>query len=103
MRKKLWKPYITGSDCSVFTGYQYNCDETGLFWKATPERSLSAHRIADIKSDKTRITLHFCVNATGNHKLKPWIIGRYQKPACFRAARMDPERLDCIYRWNKMS
>ncbi|KAI7340379.1 hypothetical protein KC315_g724 [Hortaea werneckii] len=80
---------------------QYNCDETGLFWKAMPERSLSTHRIAGIKSDKARITLHFCVNASGNHKLKPWIIGQYQKPTCFRAARIEPERLDCIYRWNK--
>ena len=80
---------------------QYNCDETGLFWKAMPERSLSTHRISGIKADKARITLHFCANASSTHKLKPWIIGRFERPTRFRAAGIHSECLECIYRWNR--
>lgn len=82
---------------------QYNCDETGLFWKAIPERSLLTQRIAGIKSDKARISLHFCVNASGSHKLQPWVIGKYQQPRCFRAAGVNIQRLNCVYRSNKKS
>ncbi|KAI6854140.1 hypothetical protein KC338_g9359 [Hortaea werneckii] len=82
---------------------QYNCDETGLFWKALPERSLATHRIAGLEKDEARISLHFCVNASGNHKLQPWIIGQYRNPRCFRAANIDIERMDCVYRSNSQS
>lgn len=82
---------------------QYNCDETGLFWKAIPDLSLSTYRIPGTKSNKARVTLHFCVNASGTHKMKPWIIGEFRRPICFRAAVIEPERLDCIYRFNKKS
>ena len=66
-----------------------------------PERSLSTERIAGIKSNKSRITLHFCVNASRSHKLKPWIVSQFRRPTCFRAAQIDPKRLDCKYRFNK--
>lgn len=82
---------------------QYNCDETGLFWKAIPERSLSRVLIAGTKKEKSRISLHFCVNATGTHKVKPRIIGRAKEPRCFRAAGIKMERLDCVYRANRKS
>ena len=76
---------------------QYNCDETGLFWKALPDRSLSTVPLPGAKRDKTRITIHYCVNATGNHKLQPWIIGKFKKPRCFAAAGILVERLACTY------
>ena len=82
---------------------QYNCDETGLFWKALPERSLTTHRTAGLRKDKARISLRFCVNASGSHKLKPWIIGQYRNPRCFRAANVDIERMDCVCRSNSQS
>ena len=82
---------------------QYNCDETGLFWKMLPNRALSSIPIASIKKEKARITIHCCVNATGTYKLQPWIIGRYQQPRCFRAAGVSIERLDCTYRANTKS
>lgn len=82
---------------------QYNCDETGLFWKLIPERSLSMTILPGSKKEKARITIHHCVNATGSHKLQPWIIGRYQRPRCFAAAGIEVDRLDCTYRANKKS
>ncbi|KAF2164155.1 hypothetical protein M409DRAFT_25501 [Zasmidium cellare ATCC 36951] len=82
---------------------QYNCDETGLFWKMVPDRALSTVPVPGHKKEKVRITVHHCVNATGSHKLQPWIIGRYQRPRCFAAAGVQIERLDCTYRANKKS
>lgn len=82
---------------------QYNCDETGLFWKMIPDRSLSTVPIPGNKKEKVRITIHHCVNATGSHKLQPWIVGRYQRPRCFAAAGINIDRLDCTYRANKNS
>ena len=43
----------------------YNMDETGLFWKMMPSWELSSQSLPGLKKDKTRITLVFCVNATG--------------------------------------
>ena len=48
------------SPCDV-----YNCDETGLFWKATPDRGLATQQFSGTKKHKDRLTLHFCCNADG--------------------------------------
>ncbi|XP_017491045.1 PREDICTED: jerky protein homolog-like, partial [Rhagoletis zephyria] len=37
------------------------------------------------KSEKARITFLACTNATGQHKVKPLIIGRAKKPRSFKA------------------
>jgi len=34
--------------------------------------------------DKKRLTIALCANADGSHKLNPFIIGKYQKPRCFK-------------------
>lgn len=80
---------------------QYNCDETGLFWKALPERSLTSHALPGLKHNKQRITLLNCVNKTGSHKLPLWIIGKYKNPRCFNAAGVNIQRLNCTYEANK--
>ena len=36
-----------------------------------------------------QITLLACTNATGAHKLKPIVIGKYKKPRDFRNANME--------------
>ena len=79
---------------------QYNCDETGLFWKAIPDRSLSTVPLPGLKKVKDRVTIHHCMNATGTHKLQPWIIGKYSKPRCFAAAGVNVDRLNCTWRAN---
>lgn len=53
----------------------YNCDETGLFWKMVPDRSLSTLRLPGTKKEKHRISFHFCCNADRSHKLPLWFIG----------------------------
>jgi hypothetical protein len=81
---------------------QYNCDETGLYWKLVPDRSLSTHALPGVKKEKARITIHHAVNSTGSHKLPMWIIGRHKTPRCFRAAGVkDVNALGITWRWNK--
>jgi hypothetical protein len=62
----------------------YNFDETALFYRLEPDSTLTTKRISGRKKDKERITVAFCANATGTHKLKPFIIGKYANPRCFK-------------------
>lgn len=81
---------------------RYNCDETGLFYKQRPNGSLTtAMSTHGQRLDKTRISIHFCCNATGSHKLQPWIIGHSKEPRAFRASGVNIHALDFTYRSNK--
>lgn len=64
----------------------FNCDETGLFYRALPTRSLVAcgDSCKGGKHSKERITIHLCVSATGE-KLMPLVIGKSANPRCFRS------------------
>ena len=44
-------------------------DETGLFWKMAPTRTLATEALSGGKKSKDRITLAFTTNATGSEKL----------------------------------
>jgi len=63
----------------------FNCDETGLFYKCTPNRSLTIKNTdrTSGKFFKERITLLFCVNMIGE-KLKPLMIGSSKNPNGFK-------------------
>ncbi|CAF4510391.1 unnamed protein product [Rotaria sp. Silwood2] len=64
----------------------FNADETGLFYRATPNRSLvlSKEECKGGKKSKERLTVLLCSNLTGTEKLKPVVIGRSQHPRCFK-------------------
>lgn len=79
----------------------YNCDETGLFYKSVPERSLSTSNHSGIKNDKSRITLHFCCNADGSDKLPIWFIGKSANPRCFSAANISISALNAVWKSNR--
>jgi hypothetical protein len=49
----------------------YNMDETGLFWKLLPDRTLTSEQLPGGKLYKERISVAFCCNASGTHKLDP--------------------------------
>ena len=70
----------------------FNQDETGLFYRAMPRRTYTWDEITDSRQlgrgqkalgAKDRITLMLCVNAIGNRKISPLIIGSSKKPHCF--------------------
>ncbi|XP_064421026.1 jerky protein homolog-like [Latimeria chalumnae] len=65
----------------------YNADETGLFWKCLPTRTLAFERERSApghKSSKERITVMCCANATGSHKIKLCVVGKAKKPRSFK-------------------
>ena len=50
----------------------FNCDETGLFYRMLPSKSLTVSGSAQAtKKVKDRITILLCTNADGSNKMKP--------------------------------
>lgn len=79
----------------------FNCDETGLYWKMIPDRSLATHIVPGRKKEKTRISIHFCCNSDASECLPMWIIGNAKKPRAFTAAGINIENLGVFWRSNK--
>lgn len=79
----------------------FNTDETGLFYKCLPDRTLcfKSKKCNGGKHSKERITLIFAVNMDGSDKLKPLLIGKSAKPRCFKNIHSFPMH----YRNNKKS
>ena len=61
----------------------YNMDETGLFYRLEPDRTLATQRLSGRKKNKERLSIALCANSDGSHKLDPLIIGKFKKPQCF--------------------
>lgn len=64
----------------------FNADETGLFFNLHPDKTITykqekCHRG---KRSKERVTVLFCTNSDGSEKLPPLVIGKYEKPRCFK-------------------
>lgn len=76
----------------------YNCDETALFFKQVPSRSLMAKARKGIKAYKDRVSLLLCTNLTGSDKRKLFIIG---KSRCPRALKHFNYESICDYASNK--
>ncbi|KFD62016.1 hypothetical protein M514_11293 [Trichuris suis] len=65
----------------------YNADETALFWKSTPRRTLTtadAESPAGHKASKERVTVLCCSNAAGTHRCTLLVIGKHLHPRAFR-------------------
>ena len=81
-------------------GQIYNCDEAGLCYRMMPDKTLATrddpNKKEGFKKNKERLTLLFCVNKTGTHKMKPLCIGKYNSPRCFH--HMNMENLPFVYR-----
>ncbi len=54
----------------------YNADETGLFLQTMSPWTLDFIRSSGIKSVSSRISILFCVNATGTDKHKPFMLSK---------------------------
>ncbi|GBM02166.1 Jerky -like [Araneus ventricosus] len=65
----------------------YNCDETGLYWRALPMKSLAAENEAVApgrKKMKDCVTILGCANASGTHPVKLTLVGKSKKSRCFK-------------------
>ena len=66
----------------------FNCDETGLYWKLMPSKTLVSSREREakgFKKPKDRVTLMACANATGSIKLPLVFIHKSLNPRCFKS------------------
>ena len=76
----------------------FNCDETGLYYKLLPNKTLAGHfeKTADgRKGQKERVTINACSNASGTIKLPLLLIGKAKKPRCFKNISRD--KLPLLY------
>lgn len=53
------------------------------------------------KREKAHISAIFCYNADGSEKLAPWFIGTAKNPRAFRAAGVNTQNLDLIWKSNQ--
>ena len=87
---------------SIIEGYElkdvFNADETGLFFRGLPERSLVVKKgeRKGGKKAKERITLLLCCSATGE-KLEPLILGKSANPRCFRGINVRTLNIRCSH------
>lgn len=70
----------------------FNCDETGLFFKMLPDRSLSfsSEACTGGKHSKERVTVMVGANADGTEKLPLLVIGKAKNPRCFKGVKNLP-------------
>ena len=77
----------------------FNCDETGLFYRALPDKTLERNR-QDVKGGKLckeRLTVLLACSSVGE-KLKPLIIGKSAKPRALKG--IDTNQLGVSWRSN---
>ncbi|XP_021706417.1 tigger transposable element-derived protein 4-like [Aedes aegypti] len=64
----------------------FNADETGLFFKCLPDKTfaLQTESCHGGKYSKQRLTVMCATNMDGSEKLPLFVIGKSQKPRCFK-------------------
>lgn len=80
--------------CDIF-----NADETALFYKALPDKTITFKGDPCVggKRSKDRITVLLAANMTGTERLPLLIIGKAEKPRCFKSIK----KLPVDYRSNR--
>nr|XP_002735168.1 PREDICTED: tigger transposable element-derived protein 6-like [Saccoglossus kowalevskii] len=70
----------------------FNADETGLFFRLMPNKTLSFKNdvCSGGKTSKERLTVMLCANMDGSEKLKPLVIGKSKNPRCFKNVKSLP-------------
>ena len=77
----------------------FNFDETGLFYRLVPNKTLASGPVKGTKKCKDRISVGLCANADGSEKLVPVLIHKAKKPRCFSSG-FNPETF-VEYYYNK--
>ncbi|KAG0439476.1 Tigger transposable element-derived protein 6 [Dictyocoela muelleri] len=62
----------------------FNFDETCLFYRMEPDKTLATKKVNGRKKSKERITIGLCVNSTGSEKITPLVIGKSAKPRALK-------------------
>lgn len=91
---------------SLLRGYSahdvYNADETGLFYRALPNKTLAlkSEKCTGGKMSKERLTIMHCVSMAGN-KEPLLVIGKAARPRAFR--KLNVNSLPVIWKSNQKS
>ncbi|KAM4687299.1 tigger transposable element-derived protein 5 [Discoglossus pictus] len=86
------QPKTTSSDGGYGDEQIYNANITGLYWKLLPDQIHEmklAKQPGGHKKVKDRVTILLAANLTGNHKLKPMVVGMLQDPPSLRHHNQD--------------
>ena len=77
----------------------FNADEFGLFFASLPDKTLAlrGERCLGGKQSKLRLTVLACANMSGSEKIPLMVIGKSNKPRCFKNVKTLPVQ----YRANK--
>jgi DDE superfamily endonuclease/Tc5 transposase DNA-binding domain/CENP-B N-terminal DNA-binding domain len=70
----------------------FNADETGLYWRALPDGTLSFNgsEAPGAKTAKDRMTALLACNMDGSEKLPALVIGKSKNPRCFKNIKKLP-------------
>ena len=73
-------------------------DETGQFWRALPDKSLSEgrKRCRGGKNSKERATWAFFISVSGE-KEAPIVVGKSRNPHCFKSLKVSSRPYKCDY------
>ncbi|XP_030760813.1 jerky protein homolog-like [Sitophilus oryzae] len=80
----------------------YNADESALYWKMLPEKTLvrSQEKTAPgRKISKERVTFLVCCNADGSQKLKLLVVGKAKNPRAFKNVNLPVEYKSSANAW----
>ncbi len=95
-----WKSKLEALTADYAPRDVFNGDETGLFYRALPTKSLClrGEKCVGGKMSKERLTLFLCGNMAGEME-KCIIIGKAKQPRCFR--KLNVTTLPVIWKHNK--
>ena len=72
-------------------------DETGLYWKMSPDKNLATRQMPGQKKAKARVMAALYYNSTRTECLHIWLIGEAYRPPAFRAAGVNIEAMDFFF------
>ncbi|EPX73046.1 ARS-binding protein [Schizosaccharomyces octosporus yFS286] len=75
-------------------------DEGSLFWKLTPQKSISIENVLGIQRYRARFTITLCCNADASERLPLWVVGYSKRPKAFRSKNVYPEAMNVQWRSN---
>lgn len=87
-------------DENLSTEQVYNADETALYWRCMPKKTLVTEDEVNptgLKEPKDRVTIMGCSNAAGTHRLKLLMIGKSFRPRALKGVKIYP----VVYRASK--
>lgn len=67
----------------------FNWDESALFWRMVPNRTLANQRRPGRKLQKVRLTLNFCCNADGTEKVDLVFVDTAKEPVSFHGKNIE--------------